>query len=137
MTGSQPVSRMAGADDPGETMAQFVCSLPTATRSAGTIRPGSTPTCTSSRASTTSRWPVKAFEQESKIPPTGDLTHGVPAPAGTWPLQSPANYPADVGKTGRRRRQPAGARKLVESPLMTFTLTGTNLDAPDAGELAG
>ena len=35
MTGSQPVSRMAGADDPGETMAQFVCSLRSASRTAG------------------------------------------------------------------------------------------------------
>jgi hypothetical protein len=26
-----------------------------------------------------------ASDRESKIPPTGDLIRGVPAPAGTWP----------------------------------------------------
>lgn len=60
-------------------------SLPTATRSAGTIKPGSTPTYMSSRASTTSRWPAMASDRESKIPPIGDPIRGVPAPAGTWP----------------------------------------------------
>ena len=43
------------------------------------------PTCMSSRASMTSRWPTMASGQESKIPPTGDLIRGVPAPGGTWP----------------------------------------------------
>ena len=59
--------------------------VPTATRSAGMIRAGSTRTCMSSRASMTSRWPAMASGPESKIPPAGDLIRGVPAPVGTWP----------------------------------------------------
>ena len=43
------------------------------------------PTCMSSRASMTSRWPAKASDRESRIPPIGDLIRGAPAPGGTWP----------------------------------------------------
>jgi hypothetical protein len=56
-----------------------------ATRSAGTIRAGSTLTCMSSRVSMTSQWPTMASGRESKILPTGDPIRGVPAPGGTWP----------------------------------------------------
>jgi hypothetical protein len=54
-------------------------SPPTATRSAGTIRAGSTPTCISSRASMTSRWPAMASRHRQ--------AHGrimKPAPAEAW-----------------------------------------------------
>lgn len=57
-------------------------SLPTSTRSAGTIT-GFTHTCMSFRASMTSRWSIVASDRESKIPLIGDLIRGVPAPEDT------------------------------------------------------
>src|SRR5581483_11975098 len=68
------------------------------TRSAGTTRLGFIPTCMSSRASMTSRWLTMASVRESKIPPTGDLIRGVPAPGGTWPDHETA--PAGAAEDG-------------------------------------
>jgi hypothetical protein len=74
--------------DPGTSAARASRAAQAArsrrTRSAGTIRAGSTPTCISSCASTTSPWPTKASDRASKTPPIG-VIRGATAPGGTWP----------------------------------------------------
>jgi hypothetical protein len=57
-------------------------------------------------ASTTSRWPAIASDRELKIPPTGDLIRGVPAPAGTWPDH----------ETGSRGSREGRKRRMVTAP---------------------